>query len=165
MEIIDYDKKLSFEQITEVLSALFPGLIFFLNDECGMVVDPNFSYNRLDHVNITIDYYEAKHELRHIVRIDGCPEEGHMERAIHIAKALSIAYQTRTSVDFIPEGKTWESGVCLLFDNGKSFLADDYFTEPMSNNEPTKPIEIINAYEVPEYRFDAEGEWMGTTAG
>jgi len=159
---IAYDTDLSIEQIVDFLSELFPGLIFFDQNEDGIITDQQLNYNRLDHVIISVDFYEEKHELQHMLIINGCLEKGTQERSIHIARTISLTYQTRASVDFIPEGETWESGICLLFNNGKSFLADDYFTYPMTNKKPTRPIEILREYDIPEYQFDPEGDLLGT---
>lgn len=164
---IGYEQGLSLEQVKKSLLELFPEYIIF-EDDPETIYPRNINWNRLDHVWIQVDRYEGRKDFQYGITIEsGAKKEYDQKQALHIARKLSEEYSMRTITEYVnPELDEDPYGLCIVFDQGKSYLADDTWDSPMIGDEEEEieaiGVKILKEFDIPRYLFDSTGDCIGT---
>lgn len=158
---IGLDKKLTFEQVEKSLLDLFPDYVIFREDPETGYPNDEMNWNRLDHVWVQIDFYEDRKDFKYFICIEcGVKKKYDQKQSLHIARKISEDYNIRTLSEYSDE-EFHELGMCILFDNGKTYLVDDYWDFPMVGEESAEGIRMLKEMEIPRYRFDSTGDYIG----
>lgn len=163
--VVSLDRELTFDQVKKSLLELFPDLVIFAEDP--ETIDPkDINWGRLDHVFLRLESEHRKKDFRYYITIESGSNNDDRRRGQHLARKISEDYGVRciagvdiTGIDHPDVIENQYNGA--LFDNGKTYLIDDYFDYPMDDDRPAKGIEIIMEIEIPHYRFDSTGDYLG----
>ena len=158
--ITSLDRELSFNQIKKSILELFPDLVIFAEDPETIYPD-EMDWNRLDHVLLRLYSTNERKEFKHFFSIESNLVAYDQRRSLHIARKISDDYNVRTLSEYeYPEyGHLY---IFILFDQGKTYLIDDY-CDYENEDRPAGGIEIIREMEIPRYRFDSTGDYIGVT--
>ncbi len=158
MEIIYSDTALEDAFIRNTIENLFPVLQVFMWD---FTAEQPVGYHDKDPHHIFFNLYSDlnKPEFAHTISIYRLPESHSQERSLLIGRALSLKVNTRILVPYIHPQEPENPYYDILFIQGKTFLADDYNTA-FADGEGGR-LKIISPLDIPDYRFNNIGEWLG----
>jgi len=146
MENIGIGYQIPQEALKQMLTELFPGLQFhYWNREDNERVPEN---------TILYTYFVNKSEFPVNLDLYGFPNDHVEEREQYIARQLSIRLSCCTIVPYQEKGSSYPYH-CVIFDKGKSYLADD--SETLWADNEGGPVKIIEPIQLIEYQFDLKG--------
>jgi hypothetical protein len=150
MEDIYLDKLLNKDQILITLSEVFSELTVFhynFNDDIPEKLD----LNNPNHIFFnTEEEFDAK-EFSFKISIYRTPEVHHQERELYLGKIFSEKYKIKILIPFVKPDEPNDPYYCIVFENGKIFLADD---SEIDNSNNTGMIKILQEYNLPVIGFD-----------
>ncbi len=154
MEFIYTNQKIDKTEFASFLKQLFPSLSIFYWD---FISEPPFSFdsNNPQHIVFNSEFDSEKLEFGFQLCICRTPEENAEERALYIAENLSRTFNIKVLVPFTDLNNKNYPYLDILFENGKTYLADDCDTSFADNSEGL--IKIIKEYNIPSYKFDTQG--------
>ena len=122
--------------------------------------DENDSLNGIHSSDIThyfysVDFDTAKIEFRFCIELYSINKENELERDLYLGKKLSETLEQRILVPFSLPEKPYSPYYDIIFDRGKTLLADDCDTNFADNS--LNYIKIIGEYNLPETQFDTKG--------
>jgi len=147
MENLGIGCEISQEALKQILSELFPGLRFHY-----------WYMEKNEHVPenaILYTFFLNTSEFPVKLDLYGFLKDHAEEREQYIAKQLSIRLNCRTMVPYREKGSSYPYH-CIIFDKGKSYLADDYSLSWTDDERET--VKIIKPIQLSEYPFDSEGK-------
>lgn len=156
--ITSLDRELSFEQLKKSVLELFPDLVIFAEDPETIYPD-EMNWKRLDHVLIRLEFDCERKDFPHCFKIESGLAKYDQRRSLHIARKISNDYNVRTLSEYeYPEyGHLY---IFILFDQSKTYLINDH-CDYENEGRPASGIEIIREMEIPRYRFDSTGDYIG----
>ena len=157
MEIIYTDKKIDNESVKQMLANLFPELMVFYYDFEGDV-PRGMDYKNSDHISFTTSYNENKLEFVFVISIYRTPEENDEKRALYIAKTFSDFYEIRSLVPFTKPDEPKNPTYDIIFQKGKTFLANDSDTNFADSTEEL--VKIVGEYPLEEFKFDKKANYI-----
>jgi len=152
MEDIYLDKLLNNEQILITLSEVFCELTVFHCD-FGNDMPEELDFNNPNHIFFNTEEDLDVKEFSFKISIYRTPEVHHQERALYLGKIFSEKYKVRTLVPFIKPDEPNDPYYCIVFDNGKIYLADDSEVYNLNNKGMVK---TLKEYDLPIIEFDKE---------
>src|SRR5688500_20385500 len=126
MEFLYTDNRVSNDVIEGVLKASFPS-----RDIISSYSLPDLSdhlWKREDLLIFEVEFDEARKEFGCKISIYKTPEEDSQERSLFLAGKLSNSLQSRVLVPFTHPEQKHDPYLDIIFENGRTYLADDLDT-------------------------------------
>ncbi|TGE28973.1 hypothetical protein [Hymenobacter metallicola] len=158
MEDMYLGRELTAVQIQEFLQSVLPGLTVFpwallLGEQEPMAFDSG----NPAHIFFEVLPSEVPQFPWHLA-IYRTPSEDEEARALWFAQQLSARFGLVVLVPFIHPQKPHDPYYDIVFEQGKSYLADDRETD---FGEPAaQPVRVIGPYALPEVGFDKTGNLL-----
>lgn len=157
MENIYLDKQLDIQNIKESLTKIFPNLIVFHFDLSNDKPD-KLDYENSNHIFFNTSFYEDKKEFGFIIEVYRTPEKDQVERQLLIGKAIAEQYEVRVLVPYTNPEDPGCPYYDIVFENGKTYLADDSNTSFADDSQGR--VKILKEYPLPKFEFEANGQLM-----
>jgi hypothetical protein len=157
MEDIFLDRQIDIDCIKNTLSKIFPGLEVFHYD---FLKDEPASYDSENpkHIIFNTAYHSDKKEFGFVISIYRTPKDDNMERQLYIGRAISEEHKVRVIVPYNNPEDPKNPYYDIIFENHKSYLADDSDTNFGDNTEGL--VKIIREYDLPPMNFNSIGEFI-----
>lgn len=154
MEDIHLDEIISNDSVAKCLRQIFPDFTVFHYDfSDNPPVD--FDSENSNHIIFNTQYFKDNLEFKFKISIYRTPDKDSPERQIYIGKIFSDLCKVRVLVPFTNPDDPQCPYYDLIFENGKTFLADDNDT---SFADGTKGIvKVIKEFSLPHLNFDRTG--------
>jgi hypothetical protein len=154
MESIYADIKIDDAVIRESLEALFPDLEVFKWDFVSEA-PANFNSDNVHHIVFNTSIEETKIEFGFLIEIFRTPIKNGRERSIEIARKLAQRIDHRILVPYISSENPDYPYYVLIFDKGKTFLADDFDTNFADGTDSR--IKVLGTRSAEEFEMDGKG--------
>ena len=155
MEHIHVDKIIENDIIQKTISKIFPDLDVFhfdFEDEKPDALD----YENPKHIIFNTQFSPDTLEFGFTIGIYRTPDNYSTERALYIGKLFSEYNKVRVLVPFRKLDEPHDPYYDIIFDNGKTYLADDSDT---SFGDGTKGfVKIIGEYSLTNLQFDNKAQ-------